>query len=109
MNKTGLRQIRLDPKVIADKDRMTDFMKRELSLPESFHGNLDALADLISEVSEETVFELETGVLDRFDKDERLNRFLRMISRSSKENPHLHLYLTDRWGDNCDTGTPNIN
>lgn len=100
MSKTELRQIRLDSDTLSDRERMAFVMKRELDLPESFNGNLDALADLLSEVTEETVFEVETGTLDRSGTDERLNRTLQMLSRVTRENPHLHLYLTDQWGFN---------
>ena len=95
----GLRLIRLDPDTITDKDRLADFMKREMGLPDSFSGNLDALADYLSEISEETTFEIESRIYDRAIADTRLDRFIRMLSHAVQENPHLHIICTVRWVD----------
>ena len=95
MDNTGLKQIRLDPEQLADKEAMTAFMERELDLPEWFGGNLDALSDVLSEVSDETVFVVEVGSVGAFTADGYPKKVIRVISAAAKENPHLHLYLTD--------------
>ena len=98
MNKpgtTGLKQIRLDPEKLMDRESMAHFMEENLELPEWFGGNLDALADVLSEVTRETVFEVEIGTASQFDMEEYPGKVLLVVARAARENPHLHLYLTD--------------
>lgn len=95
MEMTGLRQIRLDPERLKDKESLAQYMKDALELPDSFSGNLDALSDYLSEVTQETVFEVESGAFYLFGQEPWKNRLLQMVSRSAQDNPHLHLYLTD--------------
>lgn len=95
MSKTLLKQIRLDPELLCDRDAMASFMKRELDLPVWFGGNLDALSDVLSEVTEETVFEVDIRSVEVFSAEGYPGRVLKVISDAAKENPHLHLYLTD--------------
>ena len=68
MSEMVIRQVRLDPEVLSDREAMALYMKQELDLPEWFGGNLDALADVLSEVSEETAFVMEAGSLHAFPK-----------------------------------------
>ena len=70
-------------------------MKQTMELPEWFGGNLDALSDVLSEVTDETVFEVELGARGEFAKDGYPRKVLKVVVRAVKENPHLHLYLTD--------------
>ena len=95
MNKTGLKQVRLDPMMIGDRDSMAQYMKRELDLPGWFGGNLDALMDCLTEVQEETVFEIEAEALVLFLPESYPRKVLKVVSRAAKENPHLHLYLSE--------------
>ncbi len=95
-SETGLKQICLHPIKIKDKETMAASMNEVLDLPDYFGGNLDALADVLSEISRETVFEVEISDIDLFSKEEYAIKVLKVISRACEENPHLHLYLTDR-------------
>lgn len=90
---TGPRQIRLDPDRLGDKESMALFLKQHIALPEWFRGNLDALADALSEVTDEVVFEVDAGMLDRFGSQDRAAKTLQVISEAAGQNPHLHLYL----------------
>ncbi len=92
----GLQQICLHPHKIKDKEAMAASMKEALDLPDYFGGNLDALADVLSEIARETVFEVEISDIDLFSREEYAKKVLKVISRACEENPHLHLYLTDR-------------
>ncbi len=73
---------------------MASFMRGALDLPDYFGGNLDALADLLSEIREETVFEVEESELDRMPEDGYAAKTMKVLCIASDENPHLHLYLT---------------
>ena len=93
MSETILRQVRLVPDMLADKETMAWYLKKELDLPEWFGGNLDALADVLSEISEETAFVAEAAALPAFYEEGRPKMVLKVISRAVQENPHLHLYI----------------
>ncbi len=96
MNEKELKLIRLEPEKLKDRSYFALYMKQELGLEGPFSGNLDALADYLSEVTQETVFEVDSGSFYRFAQDQWMNRLLQMLSSMAQENPHLHLYLTDR-------------
>ena len=93
MSKTILRLVRLDPEVLFDKESIALYLKKELDLPAWFGGNLDALADVLSEISEETAFVVEITSLPAFYAEGRPKKALKVISRAAQENPHLHLYF----------------
>ncbi len=96
MNKNDLKIIRLMPEELTDKESMTAFMRLHLELPEWFGGNLDALSDVLGEVSQETVFEVDISRIGSFAKDGYQMKVLKVICRVCEDNPHVHVYLTDR-------------
>ncbi len=95
MSENILKRVALDPVYLCDKESMAAFMKEHLVLPEYFGGNLDALSDVLSEICEETVFEVKVDDLVHFLPEEYPGRVLKVISHAAEENPHLHVYLTD--------------
>ncbi len=96
INDAGLNQVRLYPEKLADKESMSELMKASLDLPDYFGGNLDALADVLSEVTQETVFEVDISDIGAFSPDEYPKKVLKVISHACEDNPHIHLYLTDK-------------
>lgn len=90
-----IRRVVLTNEKIGSKESMASYMKEALQLPEYFGGNLDALSDLLSEVSEETVFEIEDSELARMPEDGYAAKTLKVLAMACDENPHIHLYLTD--------------
>lgn len=89
-----MKRVVLTAEKIKDKESMAAFMKEALDLPAYFGGNLDALADLLSEIREETVFEVEESELERMPEGGYCARTLNVLNIAAQENPHLHLYLT---------------
>ena len=90
-----IRRVVLTNEKIGSRESMASYMKEALQLPEYFGGNLDALSDLLSEVSEETVFEIEDSELARMPEDGYAAKTLKVLAMACDENPHIHLYLTD--------------
>ena len=95
MSEYLIRRIILTADAVRDKESMASFMKEQLDLPDYFGGNLDALSDLLSEVSQETVFEVEETEALRMPEDGYAARTLRVLERAADENPRIHLYLTN--------------
>lgn len=90
-----IRRVVLTNEKIGSRESMASYMKEALQLPEYFGGNLDALSDLLSEVSEETVFEIEDSELARMPENGYAAKTLKVLAMACDENPHIHLYLTD--------------
>ena len=90
-----IRTVALDAAKLSDRESMAAYMKEALELPDYFGGNLDALADLLSEVSLETVFEVPADMITGIPEDGYAAKALRVLDAAAEENPHLHLYLTD--------------
>ncbi len=96
MSETGMKQVHLTSENLKDKETMSAVMRASLDIPDYFGGNLDALADILSEITQETVFEIDIADLESFSEDGYAQKALKVISRVCEENPHLHLYLTDQ-------------
>ena len=90
-----LKRVVLDPENLRDKESMSLYMKKAMDLPEWFGSNLDALADALSEIADNTVFEVKIADREEFAEDGYPKKVLKVISRAVSENPHLCLYLTD--------------
>ena len=95
MTEKLIRTVALDAEKIRDRESMAAYMKEQLELPDYFGGNLDALADLLSEMTRETVFEVPAEMFGRIPEDGYAAKTLRVLNAAASENPHLHLYLTD--------------
>jgi RNAse (barnase) inhibitor barstar len=89
-----IKRVVLTEEKMKDKESMASFMRGALDLPDYFGGNLDALADLLSEIREETVFEVEECELERIPEGGYAAKTLHVLCMAADDNPHLHLYLT---------------
>ena len=72
MSKDCLKQIRLDSQTLSGRDALAGIMRKELDLPQSFTGNLDAFSDYLGEVVDDTVFEVEASFAEGADGPARL-------------------------------------
>ena len=88
-------KIIIDGRNIDNRDDFFAAFSRQMPLPDYFGGNLDALSDLLSEVTEETVFEIEESELAFIPEEGYAAKTLKVLDRAAEENPHIHLYLTD--------------
>ena len=86
-----MRQVVLDGGAIADRRMLHQVLARCLPLPDRYGGNLDALADSLSEMVED----LEICVVNRAVLEEKLGRYAQglyeVLRRSAAENPHIHV------------------
>ena len=91
-----MRQIVLDGAAVFSREELHEVLSRELSLPEWYGRNLDALFDCLSaELTE------ETGIRVRHPEvlQERLGGygtvFLRVLREAEEENPLLFVTLSE--------------
>ena len=70
-------------------------LKEELSLPEYYGNNLDALADCLTDLSEDTLLILKDfSALEQTLGDYAV-RFRRVLQHCAAENGHLNLMITE--------------
>ena len=85
--------IRLDADRIKDKESMAVYMAEIFCFPEYFGRNLDALADLLSEVETETVIEIDHLNLAKICLSDYAYRTLRVLMEAANENPNITIEL----------------
>ena len=85
--------IELEADYLNDKETMSSYMAELFSFPSYFGRNLDAVYDLLSEVSEDTIFTIDLEALQEIVSNEYAYRFLKMLVDACKNNPHLDIRL----------------
>ena len=85
--------IRLDADRIKDKESMAAYMDEIFCFPEYFGRNLDALADLLSEVEMETVIEIDHLNLAKICLYDYSYRTLKVLVNAAEENPCIVIRL----------------
>lgn len=88
-----MKYVMIDGNYICSKAHLHEILARELSLPEWYGKNLDALYDCLTDIHEDTV--ISAVHLEQLDEELQayLRRLLRVFRDSAAENPHLHLNL----------------
>ncbi len=88
-----MHEIYLEGNRITTKEKMAAYTREIFSLPETFGGNLDALNDCLSEVTEETAICLTKENLLEICGNSYAYRTLLVLSQAAAENPHLSLRI----------------
>lgn len=90
--------IYLDGNRITTKEAMAAYMREIFPLPEYFGGNLDALTDCLSEITEDTEIRLTRESLSAICQNTYAYRTLTVLSQAAAENPHLTLKIVRQAG-----------
>jgi len=86
-----MREITIDCAAISGMTQLQEVLARELSFPEWYGGNLDALYDCLTAIAEETHL-----CLRHFDALGRYQQALRWVFQDAQEaNPRLHICLPE--------------
>lgn len=86
-----MKKILLDFHVVKNQEQLQDYLALMFGFPDYYGKNLDALYDMLTELTEDTC----VGVFgtEETDGDGRLAKYLRRVSRvfqdAEEENPHL--------------------
>lgn len=86
----------LETERLQSRDELRDYMNDVFGIPSSDAGNLDAIADDLSEISEEVIVKVGREELRKMcdSGDSGLPyRVLRVLSAAADENPHLHFLI----------------
>lgn len=91
-----MRQVRLNIEYLRDKETMARFLKWEFRLPDYFGGNLDALNDCLSEVTEDIEIVIDHETITSICNDAYAYKVLMVLGRAVEENPHLKIAFLER-------------
>lgn len=83
-----MQSLTLDGSTLGEKTVLHPLLARELSFPSWYGGNLDALFDCLTDVTEEVAITLRG--LD--DLTPYARRVVKVLQAVAKENPHIHLH-----------------
>ncbi len=78
---------------IASKEKMAVYMKTLFDFPDYFGGNLDALNDMLSEISRDTEICLTRDNLTKICDNSYAYRTLIVLSAGAEQNPHLKIRI----------------
>lgn len=83
-----MKKILLDFKLTHTPERVQDYLALQFDFPESYGKNLDALYDMLTELSEDTC----VGIF-KPEEEHTINSYLRKVKRvfvdAEQDNPHL--------------------
>lgn len=83
-----MQSLTLDGITLGEKAVLHPLLAREFSFPSWYGGNLDALFDCLTDVTEEVTITLRE--LD--DLTPYAQRVVKVLQAAAKENPHIHLH-----------------
>ncbi len=87
------REIRIDGSRIISRKLMAAYMKEIFAFDETFGGNLDALHDSLSEVSEDTVLLFDEEALKTVCTEKYAWKVMRVLLDETEDNPHIRIKL----------------
>ena len=88
-----MRTIHIDGSNIKSKEVLHEVLMKELSLPEWYGKNLDALYDALTELGEETHIIIDNSEEMLKNLDEYGKKFLKVLEDASNDNEFLVYFL----------------
>ena len=84
-----MKRIRLDGKKMTSRSQAHEYIMKKLNFPEYYGKNLDALADCLSEISDETEIRItnEDKLIENLGN--QYKGFIRVFSDIAESNPNL--------------------
>ena len=85
-----MKVVILDGSTAPTKEALHEHLARELNFPDWYGGNLDALFDCLTAVSEEVALSLdETALAEALGP--YVQRIGKILARAAEKNPKIHL------------------
>jgi len=85
-----MKVVILDGTTAPTKEALHEHLARELNFPDWYGGNLDALFDCLTAVSEEITISLDEAALAEA-LGPYAQRLGKVLSRAAEKNPKIHL------------------
>ena len=93
-----MKKLTIDGAFIESREALHDLLARELQFPLWYGKNLDALADCLGDVTEETVIEINGGDLLCETLGGYAKAFFRVLSDAAENNPSLRIVFDGEKG-----------
>ena len=88
-----MRRVELRGSALASIQDVHETLKAALDFPKYYGSNLDALADCLTEMHEETEIVFTELPLLKEQLGEKADRLLRVLQACAGENPQLHITI----------------
>lgn len=89
--KNKMKYMMIDGAVLQSKEHLHEIFAWELSLPEWYGGNLDALHDCLTDIAQDTVISIVNLHQIQDELASYCWRLVQVLHQSAKENSHLHI------------------
>ena len=76
-------------------EELQDYLASELSFPEYYGRNLDALYDVLTDIDEETTIEFDLEDMDDSDFAEYLSRVIRVVRDAAEANHSICVVFSE--------------
>lgn len=87
--------IRLDVLRLSTRDSMKTYLPEIMDIPDYFGGNLDALSDILSEVSRETLFTVTREDIFKAAEYPFAWKAIRVFILAAEANPYITFEIRD--------------
>ncbi len=79
----------------ASVEELQDYLQEALEAPEYYGRNLDALYDVLTDVTQETVIRIDTDDMENEEMADYFGRLIRVCRDASAANPSLTLEMKE--------------
>ena len=89
------KKINIDAGRMKDRNILHDYIRDIFSIEDSFGRNLDAMHDVLSEISEDYELVFSTDDLRSICQDEFAYKAMLVMGKAAEENPHLQIHFSE--------------
>jgi ribonuclease inhibitor len=90
-----MRKIHIAAEQFTTEEEVHDFFQEQFNLPDYYGRNLDALYDVLSEVTEKTQIIISSGVADEANLGEYGERLLTVLEEVAQDNNDIKLKIVE--------------
>ena len=90
-----MRKIHIAADQFSTEEEVQEFFQEQFNFPDYYGRNLDALYDLLSEVTEKTHITISGGIADEANLGEYGERLLTVLEEAAQDNPDLKLKIIE--------------
>lgn len=90
-----MREVKIIGRELHSIEEVHELLYEELELPDYYGANLDALYDVLTEMSEPTRLEMSLSGMEEEDMEKYLEKMWHVLCDAADENLYLEIQRTD--------------